>query len=347
MKKLQVAVARFLSCPPSLRQASPDLSALDTQGWQELSAYLTQRNLALAAYEHWIVAKAENPSPTVRTDLRKCYIAASSCVQWMQKELNRLLRAFAEARLEVVVLKGLHLGTLLWSDSALRPFSDIDLWVKPETIPQADGLLRQLGYQGGPQDLGAALDWRYHELPNYTLVNHRLPFGAVDLHYRLAPEYLAAVNETEIFARAVPWWSDSRVLAPEDLIVYITGHVARHLFVETRPALLYHVGYRYLGELARLICTCGDVNWPCVAQQFAASEHRRALILPLRMIKQLWGVPLPSSITQLWQADLLGEAIIKIMLTRFDQPWQARENQAFSFWNYALPDRIHRFGRKL
>jgi hypothetical protein len=346
MKKLEVAVARFLSCPPSLRQTPPDLSTLDPQGWQELSAYLTERNLALAAYEHWIVGKAENPSPTVRADLRKCYIAASSCVQWMQKELTRLLKAFAEAKLEVVVLKGLYLGTLLWPDPALRPFSDIDLWVKPETIPQADGLLRQLGYQGGSQDLRAALDWRYHELPNYTLTNHQLPFGAVDLHYRLAPAYLAAVNENEIFERTVPWWSGSRVLAPEDLIVYITGHVARHLFIETRPALLYLVGYRYLGELARLICA-SKVDWSRVAQQFAASEHRRALLLPLRMIKQLWGVAFPQMITQLWKTDLLGEAILKIMLTRFDQPWQAGENRAFSFWNYALPDYIHRFGRKL
>jgi hypothetical protein len=345
MKKLQVAVARFLSCPPSLRHSPPDLSPLDPQGWQELNAYLTERNLALAAYEHWILAKAENPSSMVRADLRKCYIAASSCVQWMQKELTRLLKAFAAAQIEVVVLKGLHLGTMLWSDPALRPFSDIDLWVKPEAIPQADALLRQLGYQGGPQNLVAPLDWRYHELPDYTLANHQLPFGAVDLHYRLAPQYLAAVNETAIFARAVPWCTGSRVLAPEDLIVYITGHVARHLFVETRPALLYHVGYRYLGELARLICA-SQVDWSCVAQQFAVSEHRRALILPLRMIKSLWGVVFPQAITQLWQTDLLGEAILKIMLTRFDQPLQVRENKAFSFWNYALPDHIHRFGRK-
>ncbi|MBC7882500.1 MAG: nucleotidyltransferase family protein [Anaerolineae bacterium] len=346
MNKLQVAVARFLSCPPALRQAPPDLSTLDPQGWLALNAYLTERNLALAAYEHWIMDKAADPAPAVRTDLRKSYIAASACVQWMQKELIRLLKAFATAHIEVVVLKGLHLGTLLWSDPALRPFGDIDLWVQPEAIPSADALLRQMGYQGGPENLAAPLDWRYHELPNYNLANHQLPFGAVDLHYRLAPQYLAAVNEKEIFARAIPWWAGSHVLAPEDLIVYITGHVARHLFVETRPALLYHVGYRYLGELARLICA-SQVDWSRVAQQFAESEHRRALILPLRMIRSLWGIAFPQAITQLWQTDLLGEAILKIMLTRFDHPWQARENQAFSFWNYALPDHIHRFGRKL
>lgn len=343
---LQVAVARFLSCPPLLRQAPPDLTGLDDRGWQNLNAYLAGRSLTLAAYEHWIVAGAAQPSPRVRSELRKGYIAASSCVQWMRTELLRLLNAFAAAHIEVVVLKGLHLGTLLWSDPALRPFGDIDLWVRPEAIPQADALLRQLGYIGGPQHSEAPLDWNYHELPNYTLAHHRLPFGAVDLHYRLAPQYLAITNERDMFGRTLPWWAGSRVLAPEDLVVYITGHVARHLFVETRPGMLYCVGYRYLGELARLVCTT-QVDWSRVAQQFADSEHRRALVLPLRLISHLWGMAFPQAITKLWHKDLLGKAILKIMLTRFDHPWHDRENQAFSFWNYALPDRIHRFGRKL
>jgi hypothetical protein len=348
-EQLAVAWVRFLACPPPLRCTVPRLAELDDDARQELIAYCEARGLALSAYQYCLAEGRIPLASAAAAHLQRLYARSHLAGQWMARELERLCLAFAEAGIEVVVLKGLHLATLLWPDPALRPFGDLDLWVRPEAVSAADTLLRTLGYGGGPADPGAPLDPLNHELPAYRLEAQGKPvFGTVDLHYRLAPSTLPLPDEAAIFARTIPWRWGARVLAPTDLLVYATDHAARHLFVEVRPGQFFRSGYGYLGEIARLIVQLeGDIDWQLGGALFAAAAHRRALLLPLRLAAQLWPLRLPPAIERLWRGDLLGTAILKTMLGRLDQPWQRSEGSTYTFWNYSLPYHLTRLTRTL
>jgi hypothetical protein len=47
----------------------------------------------------------------------------------------------------VVLLQGIHLLQQIYTDIGLRPLTDIDLWVLPDTREAVDGVLRGLGFE--------------------------------------------------------------------------------------------------------------------------------------------------------------------------------------------------------
>ena len=63
-------------------------------------------------------------------------------------QLGQVLAACAEASLQPVCLKGVHLAAYYYAELALRPMNDIDLLFTPEELPKAENLLTKLDYGG-------------------------------------------------------------------------------------------------------------------------------------------------------------------------------------------------------
>jgi Uncharacterised nucleotidyltransferase len=329
-----VSLVRYLSSPPSRRKPSPWLATIPVESWEQLIAYIEARNLTLAAY-HCFVTEAQAPTlpAHLKARLRRAYIQAGISVPWLNRELAEVCQALVQVGISPVVLKGPHLGPLLWpEDPTLRSFGDLDLWVQPVDIPQAEAVLRGLNYGGGPAEPITALDFWFHELPAYQ----RLGPGAqqmsvVDLHYRLAPDYMPIGDEEAMFKRATPWLYGAQVLAPEDLCVYLCSHVGRHLFVEPRPELLFHAAYGYIGEIGRLLdCYAPTWDWNIIAERLVSSRFPRAMVLPLRLAAFLWEMSLPESISKLWQHDVIGHKIFETVQSRLDVVWSAPEHRWLS-----------------
>ncbi len=331
---LAVSLVRYLSCPPQQRSTLPGLEALSEEAWGALIAYIEARGLTLAAYRSFVVeAQAPTLPPTLKARLRRAYVQAGISVPWLNRELAEVCKALVQDGIFPIVLKGPHIGPLLWSeDPTLRPFGDLDLWVQPVDIPQTEVVLRRLGYGGGPVQPITSLDFWYHELPPYQ----RLGPGAqqmsvVDLHYRLAPDYLPIGDEEAIFNRATPWLYGAKVLAPEDLCVYLCSHIARHLFIEPRPELLFKSTYGYIGELGRLMDYYESTwDWEVIALRIGSSRYPRAMSLPLRLAEFLWGISLPDCVTRLWQKDLVGNTVFEMLQSRLDALWSPTEHRLLS-----------------
>ena len=62
-------------------------------------------------------------------------------------DLKEVLRQFNRKNLKVVLLQGMSLLQQIYQDIGLRPLTDIDLWVLPETRDAAEAALTQLGFQ--------------------------------------------------------------------------------------------------------------------------------------------------------------------------------------------------------
>lgn len=351
-RSFAIALVRYLSCPPALRSVPPQLAAIASEDWETLLAYVEERGLDLAAYE-CLVARPDGAtclSPAQVSRLRHRYIQSAARVQWLNRELARVCAALSANGIQPIVLKGPHTGPLLWDDPALRPFGDLDLWVCPGELVAVDRVLRGLGYGGGPLHPGAAPDLTRHELPGYHLMGiHGQYLASVDLHYRACPDTLPLPDEAGVYARSVPWplVAGARVMVAEDLLIYLCAHLVRHLFEESvgwKSQLFLHTGYKYLSEIGRLaVLPCG-LDWSVVMTRLSTSRHQGALVLPLRLIQALWGVPLPPDISALWRMDPLGEWVCRRLLESLDSPLPEWEQDVLSLWMYRPMDlRDYRF----
>jgi hypothetical protein len=62
-------------------------------------------------------------------------------------DLKEVLQQLNKKNIKMVLLQGIHLLQQIYKDIGLRPLTDIDLWVLPETREAVDGVLIELGFE--------------------------------------------------------------------------------------------------------------------------------------------------------------------------------------------------------
>jgi Uncharacterised nucleotidyltransferase len=138
-----------------------------------------------------------------------------------------VLRAFEEAQVRSVLLKGPALSAFYPGDAA-RGYLDCDLWVPPSDIPTAEERLARLGFSRTVDERGLP-DWWLEHASSWL---RRTDTVDVDLHRTLqgigvepdvAWDTLSASNETVLVAGyAAP------VLSLPARAAYVTLHAAHH-----------------------------------------------------------------------------------------------------------------------
>jgi hypothetical protein len=107
----------------------------------------------MSAFVRLAIARAAISLPTAAEQvLREAARVAIARKLQLDAELSRVLETFAAAGLPVIVLKGLVLARTIYAESALRPYSDIDLSVPVEQEGAAAALLEQLGLTEVPYE---------------------------------------------------------------------------------------------------------------------------------------------------------------------------------------------------
>ena len=182
--------------------------------------------------------------------------AALDATYWGQHFRNRsLLESFtavlaqaADEGLSIMPLKGAALVNGYYPVASLRPMSDLDLLVRPDDTERMADLLQDCGYTPATRPVVASDSGDME----YAYVSHRAE-GAILIEYRSEPldpingfpVSLDAVLMARLREHAARMWERGRAgayadmpvvcIAPEDLLLHITSHLA------TR-----HAGFRLL-----------------------------------------------------------------------------------------------------
>jgi hypothetical protein len=192
-----------------------------------------------------------------------------------------VLRALAEAGIEVVPLKGLHgLRAGWWPDPATRVMRDLDLLVSPADAEQAERVLDGLGYV----ELASGHDaYGDHERP----ARHRPDrAGSVELHTALVvSRWRAVLPAAEVLGAGAP-------LSTTDAVVHGIAHAQLH----DEAHLLGRLPLRAVHELACLVAgpRAEDIDWRRVRQHFAAAGAEVALDAHLALVRSLFAAPVPA-----------------------------------------------------
>ena len=215
---------------------------------------------------------------------------------FLTTQLLHLLNLFESNGIAIIPYKGPVLAACVYGDLALRPFDDLDMFVRRRDLPKAMDLLAAEGYQPHSrlttvqQAAYLASQCEHHFLRNDWKVRlefqwdlapraYGLPFDMEGLWERRVPVFLA---ETMVLT-----------LSPEDLL----------------PILCLH-GYKHFWERLEWICGIGELiraqpqlDWARVVAPSAALGIERILLLGLSLAHDPLDAALPEEILQKVQND--------------------------------------------
>jgi Uncharacterised nucleotidyltransferase len=190
----------------------------------------------------------------VVAELRRQSLDAARRSLAQAAEIGRLARAFADASVNVLALKGVVLSAQLHGDSALRDARDIDLLVDPEQAERADAVLVAGGYRCSNETLSPRQSAAYGRWIKDVEYIHVVTGAAVELHCRLTDNTNLLTTD---FSRLWREREDVRLgdavvatLSRRGLAPYLCVHGAGHGWERLR----------WLVDLATLLAEPGSVD---------------------------------------------------------------------------------------
>ena len=155
----------------------------------------------------------------------------------LRHEVERLLAAFVQRGIQVVLLKGIHTAYRYFPDPGTRPASDIDLLVREADGGAAESVLNALGFAAGEGSAPFRRDWLppgSDREPRSLEFAHADDPWHVDLHVSLDrwlfPGVAARFDTSD--PSDCEWWhgfsQPVRVLPQPLLLAYLAFHASTH-----------------------------------------------------------------------------------------------------------------------
>ncbi|MES2900237.1 MAG: nucleotidyltransferase family protein [Pseudomonadota bacterium] len=270
-----------------------DMGALDLSQWdlllrQALAANLTASLYCLAHDEGVLEHVPEAPRRHLEwagTLLQR----HADAVQW---EVARIRAALQTMQAPLILLKGAAYAAAGLPPARGRLFSDVDILVPRELLPQVEADLMLGGWTSQKQD---EYDQRYYRLWMHEIppMQHAQRGSVIDVHHAILPLTARAFPDPERLrasARAVPGMAGVQVLAPADMVL----HSATHLFWDGE----FDKGLRDLLDLHRLLLHFADHPgfWDGLPTRARELQLERPLFYALRYCAMLLGTPVPAAV---------------------------------------------------
>lgn len=278
------------------------LEAMSKDDWEELA--VTAIALGLAPLLHWHLTQAQvEPPPLTMAKLAVTRQAHAKRNEAIGHQLAELLAAFAQQKIDVLVLKGALLAVTVYPDPALRPMNDIDLLFRVEDLPRVGTVLESLGYAGkhksaeqGPGITKHLSTYRRAGNPGDT-PNPYLSTGGdrmVEPHGSLEESWFGLkVDITPgVWARAVPISLSGQPayrLSTSDMLLHLAVHAAFHVVMGASVFVqLYDIG--------RVVETySAELNWIEVLSLTYQANAQPFIYAGLYWARMLYQAAIPDS----------------------------------------------------
>lgn len=222
---------------------------------------------------------------------------------WIRHWLHEISVAFTGRRIPHMVLKGPEFADRLYPDPALRLFTDLELLVPKDALPDAAGALAELGYQ--PQPVPRRK--RSADRGEQTWIHPDRPPGKIEVHWNLtnspALRQVLSVQLSDLPVEPSAPESSRLTAAPEALLLIAVVHGAAsyqfsrfQILCDIRQSLLSAAGPIHQPLLSELVDRTGAAlalaagvelvrgffpETPAPAAALSASTLRELLVLRL------------------------------------------------------------------
>jgi len=281
--------------------------------------------LVQAALRHGVVAPLYTRLKTLAPDLvpasildtlRGFTISQLGRNLRLTSELLKIVKLLAGNDVRAVAYKGPVLGQIAYGSPALRSFVDLDILVHRSDFLKCATLLNAAGYnarEGGAEGLSSLM----HSKKRKDAAFIRSDIGCViELHWALFPQIRGIpLSEESVWQRCEEiTLSDQKILslAPEDLVVYLCIHGAKHCWEKLK----------WICDIAALLHTHSDLDWSRITSEAERLHAGRMVSLGLLLAHELLGAELPDEV---WQYAA-GEEKVRILAKRVQEWLSDTEN---------------------
>jgi hypothetical protein len=276
------------------------LERLSSRGWNQLLEAAARHGLRpllygrLTSRTDLAAAAPEN----VLLALREYFLKNGLRNTLLYQDLGRLLEALRQESIPVIVLKGAHLASLVYSQPALRQIGDIDVLVRECDLAKTAARLCRMGYspQGGADPPETRADGQKAVLASagkHLPVNHLTPFVKpphlqIEVHWTIASTHPVRVED--LWRRARPAsiaGQETLVLSPEDLLLHLCLHACQHQF---------EFGLRQLWDLRAVLERHGsEIDWSEIQLRTGQWRAARSVYVALRLARDWANAPVPAA----------------------------------------------------
>lgn len=235
-------------------------------------------------------------SASARNKLTNAFYNTTARNLLLQRELGRVLQAFSNVGISVVVLKGAALAATVYPMPELRPMGDLDLLIRAEDLTQAKIVIQSLGFMPEAQKIGLGMERLVAYEANFD--GGQLMPVHVELHWDLVGgERSRYKSRIEWFWRRTESVSVAgvpvQVLDPTANLAYLTAHLTiKHGDQEPRLIWLY--------DLHLLIRDHADgIDWCDLVGRVAEFSWLSGFQATLENLRTCFGTPVPTEALEL------------------------------------------------
>lgn len=201
-------------------------------------------------------------------------------------ELLRVLRLLADQGIAAVPFKGPAMSAALYGDPGLRESEDLDVLIQAGDFQAAKKLLLSQGFRPWESlSLGQEATYLRYEC-GYTFVHEQSQI-AIDLHWDFTRKYFALPLDLDCMWQRMQTaelaGQTINQLAPEDLLLILCIHGAKHLWA----------GLNWICDVAELLRAAPQLDWQYLTTQAQRSGCQRLLGVGLHLAHKLLGTELP------------------------------------------------------
>lgn len=274
-------------------EACTRLAQLPDEAWERLLALALEQHVFPILWQRLKQYRIEQFIPLpLREHMQKLAYAITVRSLRLYHELGIMLTRLQKQHIPVIVLKGAHLASAVYSNQTLRVMSDIDLMFAQSDAPAVVEILAELGYQPITPIVWKAYFATYHHLPRFIKADS---VASVEVHWTITiPNKSYTIVTDDLWARAVPvklGGVDVLGLCPEDLLLHVCEHATyHHLFTQ---------GLRFLCDIDAIVRRYGtDLDWGQVKRHADAWGWTKGVHLALELTHRLLATPIPDAVLQ-------------------------------------------------
>lgn len=204
----------------------------ESLGWNRVAELARLHRLRPLLFKHFKAEHAEKFVPIEHWAAMQKHATLTLTRNLTQTtELIKILKLFYDANIQAIPFKGPVLGLKTYRNLALREFFDMDLLLHREDILKAKKVLLENGFASPTKQNE---QWEQQHIDNQLGCDFTSADGKVrlELHWSFIQKWLSYNVDLEaIWRRAQPRMFAGypiRSLAPEDLLLYLCAHGAKH-----------------------------------------------------------------------------------------------------------------------
>lgn len=270
--------------------------------WDEVFRLATHHRVLPALYEA-LRGQSDVPA-SIQSALRARYLRHCQRAMRFSAELAQILQHLGARGIPVIAQKGPALAHLLYGDSTIREFGDLDLLVRPTDVPRAVEALPELGYEK-KLNLSPRQERAYLRSGYEYVFGRGAEHNLIELQWNLLPRFYAVdVNVDEWFARSREHEFDgcrARMLGLEDQFLFLCVHAAKHQWAQLGMV-------RDIATMARF-----DLAWELVMREAQRLGVVRIVLVSLWLAQALLGCELPERIVELKEVAAARKSVATII----------------------------------